>query len=41
MKKILEKGSAIISAKKYINGDFVIIQDADLEYDKSISVIYQ
>ena len=27
------KGSAIISAKKYINGDFVIIQDADLEYD--------
>ena len=29
------KGSAIISAKNYINGDFVIIQDADLEYDPS------
>lgn len=27
------KGAAIISAKKYIKGDFVIIQDADLEYD--------
>ena len=31
--KNLGKGAAIISAKKYINGDFVIIQDADLEYD--------
>ena len=27
------KGAAIISAKKYISGDYVIIQDADLEYD--------
>ena len=27
------KGAAIISAQKYINGDYVIIQDADLEYD--------
>ena len=27
------KGAAIISAKKFIEGDFVIIQDADLEYD--------
>ena len=27
------KGSAIISAKKYINCKYVIIQDADLEYD--------
>ncbi len=27
------KGAAIKSAQKYINGDFVIIQDADLEYD--------
>ncbi len=27
------KGSAIKSAQKFINGDFVIIQDADLEYD--------
>tara|TARA_B100001250_G_scaffold337347_1_gene304122 strand:- start:696 stop:1397 length:702 start_codon:yes stop_codon:yes gene_type:complete len=27
------KGAAIISAQKYINGNYVIIQDADLEYD--------
>ena len=27
------KGAAIQSAQKFINGDFVIIQDADLEYD--------
>ena len=27
------KGSAIILARKYIKGDIVIIQDADLEYD--------
>ena len=27
------KGSAIRSAQKFIKGDFVIIQDADLEYD--------
>ena len=27
------KGAAIKSALKYINGDIVIIQDADLEYD--------
>jgi len=27
------KGAAIKSAKKYINSNFVIIQDADLEYD--------
>ncbi len=27
------KGSAIITAKKYIRGNIVIIQDADLEYD--------
>ncbi len=32
-KKNLGKGSAIISAKDHIKGDFVIIQDADLEYD--------
>lgn len=31
--KNLGKGGAIISAKKYIEGDFVVIQDADLEYD--------
>ncbi len=29
----LGKGACIISAKKYIRGDIVIIQDADLEYD--------
>ncbi|MDC3331588.1 glycosyltransferase family 2 protein [Candidatus Pelagibacter sp.] len=31
-KKNQGKGSAIKSAKKYIKGNFVIIQDADLEY---------
>lgn len=30
--KNLGKGAAINSAKKYIDGDIVIIQDADLEY---------
>lgn len=29
------KGSCIKTAKKYIKGDFVIIQDADLEYNPS------
>ena len=32
-KKNNGKGSAIITAKNYIKGDIVIIQDADLEYD--------
>ena len=32
-KKNLGKGAAIKSAKKYIKGEIVIIQDADLEYD--------
>ena len=32
-KKNRGTGGAIISAIKYIKGDFVIIQDADLEYD--------
>ena len=32
-KKNLGKGSAIKSAQKYIKGDYVVIQDADLEYD--------
>ena len=34
-KKNLGKGAAIQSAKKYIKGEVVIIQDADLEYDPS------
>ena len=32
-KKNLGKGAAIITASKYVSGDVVIIQDADLEYD--------
>ncbi len=32
-KKNLGKGAAIKTAQKYIKGKFVIIQDADLEYD--------
>ena len=32
-KNNLGKGAAIISAKKYIKGKYVAIQDADLEYD--------
>ena len=32
-KKNLGKGAAIISAKKYIHGRYVTIQDADLEYN--------
>ena len=32
-KKNQGKGAAIKSAQKFINGDYVVIQDADLEYD--------
>ena len=32
-KKNLGKGSAIKSAQKYVKGNYVAIQDADLEYD--------
>jgi len=32
-KKNMGKGKSIISAKKYCSGDYVVIQDADLEYD--------
>ena len=31
--KNLGKGAGIISAKKFIKGDYVVIQDGDLEYD--------
>lgn len=34
-KKNVGKGGAIKTAKKFINGNVVIIQDADLEYDPS------
>lgn len=34
-KKNLGKGAAIKTASKYIDGDIVLIQDADLEYDPS------
>ena len=32
-KENLGKGAAIKTAKKYVSGDIVLIQDADLEYD--------
>ena len=33
MKKITDKGSAIINALNQVNGDYILLQDADLEYD--------
>ena len=39
-KKNKGKGAAIKSAQKYINGEYVIIQDADLEYNpKDIHIL--
>ncbi len=32
-KKNMGKGACIITATKYLSGDYMIIQDADLEYD--------
>jgi glycosyltransferase involved in cell wall biosynthesis len=34
-KKNMGKGKCIIDAKKYCKGDYIIIQDADLEYNPS------
>ena len=34
-KRNFGKGQCIISAKKFVNGDIVLIQDADLEYSPS------
>ena len=31
--KWIRKGSAIKKAMEYVTGDYVLIQDADLEYD--------
>ena len=33
MKEIYGKGGAIKSAQQYVSGEYVIIQDADLEYN--------
>ena len=38
--KNMGKGAAIKSAKKYINGEYVIIQDADLEYDPNQYIVF-
>ena len=35
-KRNFGKGAAIISAKKFIKGDYVIIQDADLDIIRKI-----
>lgn len=41
-KKNQGKGSAIKSAQRYIRGDYVVIQDADLEYEpKDLIKIYK
>ena len=36
-KKILAKDLPIRSSQKFIRGDYVIIQDADLEYNQQIT----
>ena len=41
-KKNIGKGAAIKSAQKYVKGDYVAIQDADLEYNpKDLIKIYK
>lgn len=40
-KKNSGKGSCIIAAKKFCSGDFIIIQDADLEYDPNDYLLFK
>ena len=40
-KKNMGKGACIITATKYLSGDYMIIQDADLEYDPTDCGIFK